>query len=119
MALVLVVAASSCSSPDRRGVVANGTTTISIVGPEGSHVSGSCVQNGQRVPVAGVLPLVLTREGLSEFEILKESPDQRLSLAAQHDICGWHSEAISAADEGVSGFRVRIDRGVTIEKLER
>src|SRR5438105_13175424 len=88
-----LLASYGCASPG------HGTTTVQVIGPEGSPISGSYVQGGFRVPIRGVLPLTLAHDELAEFEIRKGSPDATLTLAAQHDNRGWHSDVMSQAGE--------------------
>src|SRR5260221_7576710 len=107
-----VLAGFGCASP------ATSTTTIKVIGPEGSPVRGSYVQNGHRYPFTGALPFGLAHDGLSEFEILKEHPDETLTLAAQSDDRGWHWEAVNEAGDGVSGLRVRFHQGLMIDRIK-
>jgi hypothetical protein len=90
-----------------------------VVGPDGTPISGSYVQDGYRVPITGRLPFTLTHNGLSEFEILKGHPDGTLALAAQYDDHGWHSEVVSEAGEGVAGLRVRVRNGLFVEEIKQ
>src|SRR5262249_6748749 len=109
-----VLAGVGCESPSLN----TSTTTIKVVGPQGSKVSGYYIQNGYRYPFTGALPLGLAHDGLSEFEVLKEHPDQTLILGAQTDDRGWHWEAINHAGEGVRGLRVIVDDGLAIDRLK-
>jgi len=110
---VAILSLAGCETPSRSGI-----TTINVIGPAGSTIHGSLLQDGQRVPLAGSLPLTLARDGISEVEILKDRPDQVLALAAQKDHHVWHWESYSDAKEGVAGFRVHLGNGVCIEKLK-
>jgi hypothetical protein len=101
-----------CSTPQ-------GITTINVIGPEGSHVAGYYVQDGRQVPVTATLPLSFSHDGLSELELRKESLAEPLTLAAQKDDHGWHSEIIAQAGEGVSGLHLRAVRnGLTAEVIK-
>jgi hypothetical protein len=39
--------------------------------------------------------------------------------AAQYDVRGWHSEAVSEAGEGVAGLRVRVHNGLFVDRIKR
>ena len=101
-----------CSSP-------RGITTVNVIGPEGSHVAGYYVQDGRQVPIDATLPFSFSHDGLSELELRKGSPIEWLTLAAQMDDHGWHSETMAQAGEGVSGVRLRsVRHGLTADVIK-
>jgi hypothetical protein len=94
------------------------STRIQVVGPDGAWVSGYYVQAGRRVSLSAPLPFAFSHDGLTEIALFKDNPNATLTLAAQTDVHGWHSEAINEAGHGVSGLRVRVDDGLTVERIK-
>ncbi len=88
-----------------------------MIGRPGATVDGSYVQDGRRLQFSAVLPVSITRTGLSEFQVVKKSPEEDLVLAAQTDDRGWHSEAISQAGADVVGLEVQVNKGISVERL--
>ncbi len=107
-----LLAAGGCASPG------HGITTINVIGNDGSRITGYYVEKGTRVPISGQLPFVMAHDDLSELEIWKEHPAQVLTLAAQNDDQGWHSEVMSQAGDGVAGLRVRVRDGLIVDEIK-
>jgi hypothetical protein len=63
------------------------------------------------VPISATLPFSFTHEGLSELELQKLNANEPLTMAAQNDNHGWHSEIMSQAGDGVSGLRMHVCNG--------
>jgi hypothetical protein len=120
--LVMVAAAlsiSGCANPGWSSNSPEGTTSIAMAGRPGTSVDGWYVQYGRRTPFSATLPAAITRSGLSAFAVYKQSPEDVLALAAQTDDNGWHSEGFSQAGSDVSGLEVRVDKGLTVDRLVR
>ena len=109
----LLAVMAGCSTPPQN----SGLTTVNIVGPEGTTVTGHYVQDGRLVELTEVLPFTFAQKGISEFEVRKSDLSHPISLAAQYDDQLAHSEVLTEAGPGLSGVRLRVQEGVVAERL--
>jgi hypothetical protein len=113
-----VASAVGCATPDWSTGPSGGTTTINVVGREGTRFDGYYIQDGFRIPITGTLPLTWAHTGLCELEIRKEQPDDEFALAAQYDAQLDHYEVFSTAVPGVPAVRLLVHDGLVVQPLK-
>ena len=81
-----------------------------LSGMAGTSFTGFYVRGGQHIAVSGTLPWSLDKTGVTEFEFLKDNPEEVLTYAVRYDKAGTlRSEPSGDIPPGVLGVRGRVE----------
>lgn len=96
---------------------AAGVADIRLSGATGTAFTGYYVQGGQRVAVAGMLPLWLHHDGITEFEFRKVHPRDLIIFTAHYgEVVGAQAMQSCELAPGTIGIRGRVNRrGLTVK----